>query len=185
MLERLIEQDLVHKLVDLKYTYRDDICDQATLEANFRQKFETLNQAHLTDAEFTRLKEDIITRDVFVAAKTLRGKNTFILDDCTPVHYTLVNTKDWCKNTFEVISQLGINTEYSHHRYDVIILINGVPVTQSAPQNFRRRTTHRLTCTPPIGLESPHPKRTRTDARSHSPITQAHARPRDLGVKSL
>ena len=42
----------------------------------------------------------------------------------------LVNIKDWCKNTFEVINQLRINTDYSHHRYDVILLINGVPVIQ-------------------------------------------------------
>jgi type I restriction enzyme R subunit len=42
----------------------------------------------------------------------------------------LVNIKDWCKNTFEVINQLRINTDYSHHRYDVILLINGVPCVQ-------------------------------------------------------
>ncbi len=42
----------------------------------------------------------------------------------------MVNIKDWCKNTFEVINQLRINTDYSHHRYDVILLINGVPCVQ-------------------------------------------------------
>jgi type I restriction enzyme R subunit len=41
-----------------------------------------------------------------------------------------VNIKDWCKNHFEVINQLRINTDYSHHRYDVILLINGVPCVQ-------------------------------------------------------
>ncbi len=41
-----------------------------------------------------------------------------------------MNIKDWCKNTFEVVSQLRINTDNSHHRYDVLLLINGVPVTQ-------------------------------------------------------
>lgn len=34
------------------------------------------------------------------------------------------------KNTFEVASQLRINTDDSHHRYDVILLINGVPAVQ-------------------------------------------------------
>jgi len=42
----------------------------------------------------------------------------------------LVNIKDWCKNDFEVISQLKINTENSNQRYDVILLINGLPVVQ-------------------------------------------------------
>lgn len=27
---------------------------------------------------------------------------------------------DWCKNTFEVVNQLRINTDYSHHRYIAI-----------------------------------------------------------------
>jgi hypothetical protein len=44
--------------------------------------------------------------------------------------HTLVHINDWCKNTFEVVSQLRINTDYSHHRYDVILLINGIPVVQ-------------------------------------------------------
>ena len=52
------------------------------------------------------------------------------LDELTVSNYTLVNIKDWCKNSFEVVSQLRINTDYSHHRYDVLLLINGVPVTQ-------------------------------------------------------
>jgi type I restriction enzyme R subunit len=42
----------------------------------------------------------------------------------------LVNLKDWCKNDYEAVHQLRINTDYSHHRYDVILLINGVPVAQ-------------------------------------------------------
>ena len=50
--------------------------------------------------------------------------------DGTPLNYTLVNIRDWCKNTFEVVNQLRINTDYSHHRYDVILLINGVPCVQ-------------------------------------------------------
>ena len=42
----------------------------------------------------------------------------------------LVNIKDWCKNEFEVISQLRINTENSNQRFDIIVLINGLPVVQ-------------------------------------------------------
>lgn len=42
----------------------------------------------------------------------------------------LVNIKDWCKNDYEVINQLRINTNNSYHRYDVILLINGIPVIQ-------------------------------------------------------
>ncbi|MFA5203230.1 MAG: type I restriction endonuclease subunit R, partial [Lentisphaeria bacterium] len=107
-----------------------DIRDRAALESNFRQKFETLNRVRLTDGEFHRLLDELITPDVFTAARVLREKNEFTRDDGTPLILTLVNIRDWCKNDFEVVHQLRINTDYSHHRYDVILLINGVPVVQ-------------------------------------------------------
>jgi type I restriction enzyme R subunit len=130
MTEQKIEQSFIDKLTELKYTYRPDITDRAELECNFREKFEALNRVRLTEGEFTRLLDEIVTPDVFMAARTLRDRNAFTRDDGTPLNYTLVNIKDWCKNTFEVVSQLRINTDYSHHRYDVLILINGVPCVQ-------------------------------------------------------
>jgi len=129
--ERELEDSLVTKLErDLKYKYRRDIRDRASLEKNFREKFETLNRVKLTDGEFQRLLDEIITPDVYEAARYLRNRETFTRDDGTPLNYTLVNIKDWCKNHFEVVNQLRINTDYSHHRYDVILLINGIPVVQ-------------------------------------------------------
>ncbi|MER9436062.1 type I restriction endonuclease subunit R [Mesorhizobium sp. M0618] len=125
-----LEKSLLTRLQDLKYEYRPDIRDRASLEQNFRKKFEELNRVRLTDAEFSRLLDEIVTPDVFTAARTLRERNSFTRDDGTPLNYTLVNIKDWCKNTFEVVNQLRINTDNSHHRYDVIILINGVPAVQ-------------------------------------------------------
>lgn len=130
MIEQQIEQSFIDKLTGLKYEYRSDITDRAALEKNFREKFEALNRVRLTDSEFARLLDEIVTPDVFTAAKTLRSINAFTRDDGTPLNYTLVNLKDWCKNHFEVINQLRINTNNSHHRYDVILLINGVPVVQ-------------------------------------------------------
>ena len=128
--ERQLEEMLVKKLQDLKYEYRPDIRDRAALEANFREKFEALNRVTLTDGEFQRLLEEIVTPDVLAASRTLRERSDFTRDDGTPLNYTLVNIKDWCKNSFEVVNQLRINTDNSHHRYDVILLINGVPVVQ-------------------------------------------------------
>ncbi|MFO1277742.1 MAG: type I restriction endonuclease subunit R [Sphaerotilus natans] len=128
--EGQIEYGFIGKLQGLKYEYRPDIRDRAALERNFREKFEALNRVHLSDGEFARLLEDIVTPDVFTAARTLRERNAFTRDDGTPLNYTLVNIRDWCKNTFEVVNQLRINTDHSHHRYDVLILVNGVPCVQ-------------------------------------------------------
>ena len=128
--EEHIEYGFIGKLQNLKYEYRADIRDRASLEKNFREKFEALNRVRLTESEFARLLDEIVTPDVYAAAKTLRSINAFTRDDGTPLNYTLVNIKDWCKNSFEVVNQLRINTDYSHHRYDVLILINGVPCVQ-------------------------------------------------------
>ena len=77
--EKQIEDHFINKLIDLKYTYRDDIRDRNALERNFRTKFEALNRVHLTDSEFDRLLEEIIDADVFASSKRLRGINTFML----------------------------------------------------------------------------------------------------------
>ncbi len=128
--EYQIEGNLIEQLKELKYTYRPDIVDRKSLEQNFKVKFEALNRMRLTESEFLRLREEIIEPDVFAASKKLRERQYFQREDGTPLHYTLVNIKDWCKNDFEVISQLRINTENSHQRYDIILLINGLPVVQ-------------------------------------------------------
>jgi type I restriction enzyme R subunit len=65
-----IEQVLIAKICELKYTPRPDIRDRATLEANFREKFEQLDRVKLTNAEFERLLEEITTPDVFTAAQS-------------------------------------------------------------------------------------------------------------------
>lgn len=128
--ENQIEQELISTLRDLKYTYRPDIRDRQALEANFRKKFNELNRVTLTNNEFQRVLDSVVSADVFKAAQTLRTVTAFTRDDGTPLNFTLVNIKDWCKNSFEVINQFRINTDNSHHRYDVILLINGVPVVQ-------------------------------------------------------
>ena len=128
--EQQLEERFIQKLLGLKYEYRADIRDRAALEANFREKFQELNRVKLTDDEFQRLLDEVVTPDVFASARTLRNITSFTRDDGTPLNFTLVNIKDWCKNTFEVVNQLRINTDNSHHRYDVILLMNGVPVVQ-------------------------------------------------------
>ena len=82
--EKQIESAFIQKLQELKYIYREDIRDKAQLEANFRRHFEKLNHVKLSDSEFARLKDSIITSDVFVAAKTLREIIIFL------------STRYWC-----------------------------------------------------------------------------------------
>ena len=128
--EAQLEQQFLEKLQDLKYTYREDIRDLDTLEKNFRQKFERLNFVSLSDDEFRKLLQENITSDVFKASKHLRERQTFTRNDGTTFDYSLVNLRDWCKNEYEVVNQLTVNTANSRQRYDVIILVNGLPLVQ-------------------------------------------------------
>lgn len=128
--ESQIEQHFIRHLEGLGYKYCKDIKNRASLEANFRNKFEALNNVRLTDGEFERLMGNIVSPDVYEASKTLRDKVEVVHDDGTTRFYPLVNLQNWCKNDYEVINQLRINTHSSYHRYDVIILINGLPLVQ-------------------------------------------------------
>ncbi|MBR4553888.1 MAG: type I restriction endonuclease subunit R [Bacteroidaceae bacterium] len=128
--EAQLEQQFIEKLKELKYTYRSDIRDLDSLEKNFREKFERLNFVSLSDDEFRKLLQENITSDVFSASKHLREKQTFVRNDGTTFDYSLVNLRDWCKNEYEVVNQITINTANSRQRYDVIILINGLPLVQ-------------------------------------------------------
>lgn len=128
--EAEIEAQFIEQLVRQGYIYRENIKDRYDLEDNFRNHFNKLNRVNLSNKEFANLKASIIKDDIFDVSKILRAENYMEREDGTPLFYSLVNKKDWCKNEFEVVNQLRINTENSFHRYDVIILINGIPVVQ-------------------------------------------------------
>jgi len=87
--ERQLEDQFIEKLQGLKYEYRADIRDRAALEKNFRDKFEALNHIHLTDGEFQRLLDEIVTPDVFTAAHTLRNRSSL------PATTALRSTTPW------------------------------------------------------------------------------------------
>ena len=86
--EEQIEYGFIGTLQNLKYEYRPDIRDRAALERNFREKFEALNRVHLSDGEFARLLDDIVTPDVFTAAtqelETLRTHKKGLMQQLFP-----------------------------------------------------------------------------------------------------
>ena len=135
--EAQLEQQFIEKLSDLKYTYRHDIRDLDALEQNFRRHFERLNFVSLSDDEFRKLLQENVTPDVFTASKHLRERQTFVRNDGTTFDYSLVNLRDWCKNEYEVVNQLSINTANSRQRYDVVILVNGLPLVQVELKSHR------------------------------------------------
>ncbi len=68
--EEHIEYGFLGKLQNLKYEYRADIRDRTSLEKNFREKFEALNRVKLTESEFARLLDEIVTPDGLCCTKS-------------------------------------------------------------------------------------------------------------------
>jgi type I restriction enzyme R subunit len=99
-------------------------------------KLESPTGVSFTDHEIGRLFVSIIAADVFVAARMLRERNSFTRADGTSLNDTMYNVQDLCKNSFQVVNQLWISTEYSHHRYDVLLLLHRIPCVQIKPKSL-------------------------------------------------
>ncbi len=131
--ESKLEDRMIDQLRKQGYQYVE-INDVTELEGNFREQVNLHNRGELkfkdlSDKEFERLMVKISGKGVFQSAKELRQKQDIQRDDGSIVYIELFNTKDWCKNTFQVTHQTTVEGKYTN-RYDVTILINGLPLVQ-------------------------------------------------------
>ena len=126
--DRMIDQ---HRRQGYNYI---EINDVKELEQNFRNQVNLHNKVELkgkdlSDKEFEKLMIKISGKSIFQSAKELRQKHDIIRDDGTIAYIELFNTKEWCKNLFQVTHQTTVEGKYVN-RYDVTILINGLPLVQ-------------------------------------------------------
>lgn len=139
--EAQLEESLLRRLQSVGYR-QVAIPDEATLYAHFR---EILNQRNadrlkgtpLSDKEFQRaLNQMIGSRSFFEIAQILRGndtqptgKVTIQRDDNSPLYLEFFDGRTWSANVWEVTHQLTVEGVHEN-RYDVIILVNGLPLVQ-------------------------------------------------------
>ncbi len=95
---------------------------------NERHK-DKLNGQPLTDKEFQRLLTMINGKGIFESARILRDKLPLKRDDESEVYLSFLDTANWCQNKFQVTNQVSVEDTYKA-RYDVTILINGLPLVQ-------------------------------------------------------
>lgn len=131
--EHALEQELMGQLKTLKYE-PVKINNEEELLNNFRQILnerhqDKLNGQPLTDREFQRLLTQINGKSIFQSAKILRDKFLLKRDDESDLYLSFLNTQKWCKNKFQVTNQVAVEDKYNA-RYDVTILINGLPLVQ-------------------------------------------------------
>ena len=131
--EAKLEDRMIDQLRRQGYNYVE-INDVDELEANFRKQINLHNKVELkgkdlSDKEFEKLMIKISGKSIFQSAKELRQKQDIVRDDGTVAYIELFNTKEWCKNLFQVTHQTTVEGKYTN-RYDVTILINGLPLVQ-------------------------------------------------------
>lgn len=131
--EAKLENRMIEQLRKQGYSYIE-INDVKELEKNFRRQVNLhnkveLNGRDLSNKEFEKLMIKISGKSIFQSAKELRQKHDIIRDDGTVEYIELFNTKEWCKNIFQVTHQTTVEGKYVN-RYDVTILINGLPLIQ-------------------------------------------------------
>lgn len=139
--EATLEKRFMNRLNGIGYQ-TVKINDEKQLLDHFRQilnqrNAERLAGKPLSDAEFSRALHQMIgTKNIYQIAQLLRGsdiqpygKIVIQRDDNSQVYLEIFDGHDWQNNTYEVTHQVIINTEYTN-RYDVTILINGLPVVQ-------------------------------------------------------
>lgn len=131
--EARLEDRMIDQLVKQGYE-KVQINDVKELENNFREQVNRHNKIELknkplSDKEFEKLMVKISGKGVYQSANELRQKQFIERDDGSKVYIELFNKNDWCKNIFQVTHQTTVEGKYVN-RYDVTILINGLPLVQ-------------------------------------------------------
>ncbi|MEP9853034.1 type I restriction endonuclease subunit R [Staphylococcus aureus] len=128
-----LEENVINQLEDIGYE-RVTLRNETQLTENFRhilneRNADKLEGTPISDSEFKRIMIDISDKSVFESALILRDKYVLERDDETKVYLSLMNTQKWCQNKFQVTNQVTVNDTYKS-RYDVTVLINGLPLVQ-------------------------------------------------------
>ena len=126
--EQILEEQLIEQLQKLNYSFVE-IKDEAALLSNLKKQLEKHNNITFSDNEFERVINILSKGSVFEKAKTLREKQHIVRDNGDNLYFEFIQSEHWCQNQFQVTNQVTMEGSYKN-RYDVTILINGLPLVQ-------------------------------------------------------
>lgn len=126
--EYALEEQLISELKSLGYAYVD-ISSEEYLLRNLKLQLQWLNETEFSPKEFERILIHLNRGNIFDRATTLRGRMLLVRDDGTNKYIKFMELENWCKNMFQVTNQVTIEGKFKN-RYDVTILINGLPLVQ-------------------------------------------------------
>ncbi len=134
--EQVLEDGLVKTLMEMSYDCIS-IKEEDNLYANFKAQLEKHNQKELalhgrkyfTDKEFEKICLFLEGGTRFEKAKKLRDLYPLDTEDGKRVWVEFLNKNKWCQNEFQVSNQITVEGR-NKCRYDVTILVNGLPLVQ-------------------------------------------------------
>ncbi|EAJ7129371.1 type I restriction endonuclease subunit R [Campylobacter upsaliensis] len=130
--EAQLEKELIATLQAQGYEYAK-ITDEKSLESNLRTKLEELNSTALSDTEWWRFFAQVLSRaNASIVEKSVLIQEDYIQplerDNGSIINFKLIDKADIHKNSLQVINQYEATTPTRSHRYDVTILVNGLPL---------------------------------------------------------
>ena len=134
--EAALENGLIATLQQMNYEYVQ-IEEEKNLRTNFksqlekhnRKRLEEIGRTEFTEAEFDKILIYLEGGTRFEKAKKLRDLFPLELDDGERLWVEFLNRTHWCQNEFQVSNQITVEGR-KKCRYDVTILINGLPLVQ-------------------------------------------------------
>lgn len=130
--EEALENEFIQQLTKQAYDFLD-IKTESDLTENLRLQLETLNHIHFSDAEWKNLFANILANpNQGIVEKTKTIQEDYIknlaLDDGTVKNIYLLDKLDIHNNRLQAINQYSTETGQRSNRYDVTILVNGLPL---------------------------------------------------------
>lgn len=130
--EQALENEFIRMLTEQGYDYLE-IHDSESLIKNLRTQLEIVNDYKFTDSEWDRFFNDSIANSndgIVEKTRKIQEDNIQVLkrDDGTSKNITLIDKKCIHNNRLQVINQYVENSGNYDNRYDVTILVNGLPL---------------------------------------------------------
>ena len=130
--EQALENEFIKMLTEQGYDYLE-IHDSEALIKNLRTQLEIVNDYKFTDSEWDRFFNDSIANNndgIVEKTRKIQEDNIQVLkkDDGTSKNITLIDKKCIHNNRLQVINQYVENSGNYDNRYDVTILVNGLPL---------------------------------------------------------
>ena len=134
--EAALEAGLIATLRQMDYEYVQ-IVEEDNLYVNFKRQLEIHNKKQLaevgrtsfTDEEFEKILIYLEGGTRFEKAKKLRDLYPLDMVNGQRIWVEFLNRTQWCQNEFQVSNQITVEGR-KKCRYDVTILINGLPLVQ-------------------------------------------------------